>query len=111
MTAEEEKQEEAVEMSHMETAEMTTATSNTLSVQNGSDDDDNDKKEEEATEDEEDGKKKKTVMKVAADAPWKDRMWEVFTTFWPLGFIAFGGPQVCEGNAPGEKRGICSESV
>eukprot|EP00934_Nitzschia_sp_Nitz4_P004844 Nitzschia sp. Nitz4//scaffold28_size193895//89419//91122//NITZ4_001655-RA/size193895-augustus-gene-0.308-mRNA-1//-1//CDS//3329545952//4834//frame0 len=27
------------------------------------------------------------------DAPWKDRMWEVFTTFWPLGFVAFGGPQ------------------
>jgi chromate transporter len=20
-------------------------------------------------------------------------MWEVFTTFWPLGFVAFGGPQ------------------
>jgi hypothetical protein len=37
---------------------------------------------------------KKTHMKVAADAPWKDRMWEVFSTFWPLGFIAFGGPQV-----------------
>ena len=31
---------------------------------------------------------------VPADAPWKDRMWEVFTTFWPLGLIAFGGPQV-----------------
>lgn len=54
--------------------------------------------------------------KVAADAPWKDRMWEgafvctaqassqqiqyltqtyaaVFTTFWPLGLVAFGGPQ------------------
>ncbi|KAG7365814.1 chromate transporter [Nitzschia inconspicua] len=40
-----------------------------------------------------DGKKKKTIMKVPADAPWKDRMWEVFTTFWPLGFVAFGGPQ------------------
>lgn len=38
--------------------------------------------------------KKKTHMKVAADAPWKDRMWEVFSTFWPLGLIAFGGPQV-----------------
>ncbi|GAX19679.1 chromate transporter [Fistulifera solaris] len=36
---------------------------------------------------------KRIHMKVAADAPWKDRMWEVFTTFWPLGFIAFGGPQ------------------
>jgi hypothetical protein len=37
---------------------------------------------------------KKTHMKVAADAPWKDRMWEVFSTFWPLGLVAFGGPQV-----------------
>ena len=36
---------------------------------------------------------KRIRMKVAVDAPWKDRMWEVFTTFWPLGFIAFGGPQ------------------
>ena len=61
---------------------------------------------------------KKTHMKVAADAPWKDRMWEgtlviflawilathchlsrvifrpaVFSTFWPLGLVAFGGPQ------------------
>jgi len=32
-------------------------------------------------------------MVVAADAPWGARMWEVFTTFWPLGLIAFGGPQ------------------
>jgi hypothetical protein len=41
-----------------------------------------------------DDEPKKTHMKVAADAPWKDRMWEVFSTFWPLGLIAFGGPQV-----------------
>ena len=27
------------------------------------------------------------------DTPWGTRMWEVFTTFWPLGFVAFGGPQ------------------
>eukprot|EP00558_Chaetoceros_sp_UNC1202_P003103 CAMPEP_0197238282 /NCGR_PEP_ID=MMETSP1429-20130617/4804_1 /TAXON_ID=49237 /ORGANISM="Chaetoceros sp., Strain UNC1202" /LENGTH=465 /DNA_ID=CAMNT_0042697405 /DNA_START=118 /DNA_END=1515 /DNA_ORIENTATION=- len=27
------------------------------------------------------------------DTPWATRMWEVFTTFWPLGFVAFGGPQ------------------
>jgi hypothetical protein len=31
---------------------------------------------------------------VSADAPWGERMWEVFSTFWPLGLIAFGGPQV-----------------
>uniref|UniRef100_A0A7S2YB08 Chromate transporter n=1 Tax=Entomoneis paludosa TaxID=265537 RepID=A0A7S2YB08_9STRA len=37
--------------------------------------------------------KKKIHMKVSADAPWSERMWEVFTTFWPLGFVAFGGPQ------------------
>jgi hypothetical protein len=52
---------------------------------------------ESSTDDEEtddDGKKKKKkIQMVAADAPWKDRMWEVFTTFWPLGLIAFGGPQ------------------
>ncbi len=27
------------------------------------------------------------------DTPWSTRMWEVFVTFWPLGFVAFGGPQ------------------
>jgi chromate transporter len=27
------------------------------------------------------------------DIPWATRMGEVFTTFWPLGFVAFGGPQ------------------
>lgn len=32
-------------------------------------------------------------MIVAADAPWGERMWEVFSTFWPLGLVAFGGPQ------------------
>ena len=37
---------------------------------------------------------KQIKMKVAADAPWSERMWEVFTTFWPLGLVAFGGPQV-----------------
>jgi chromate transporter len=30
---------------------------------------------------------------VAEDSPWSERMWEVFHTFWPLGFVAFGGPQ------------------
>ena len=30
---------------------------------------------------------------IAEDIPWSTRMWEVFTTFWPLGFVAFGGPQ------------------
>mmetsp|Transcript_14483 Transcript_14483/g.18916 ORF Transcript_14483/g.18916 Transcript_14483/m.18916 type:complete len:504 (-) Transcript_14483:300-1811(-) len=34
-----------------------------------------------------------TKKHVSADAPWSVRMWEVFTTFWPLGFVAFGGPQ------------------
>ena len=27
------------------------------------------------------------------DTPWSTRMWEVLVTFWPLGFVAFGGPQ------------------
>ena len=44
-------------------------------------------------EEESDGPKKKQML-VSADAPWKDRMWEVFSTFWPLGLVAFGGPQV-----------------
>ena len=44
---------------------------------------------------EEKGKNDKKVhMKVSADAPWSERMWEVFSTFWPLGLVAFGGPQV-----------------
>ena len=30
---------------------------------------------------------------VEEDTPWSTRMLEVFTTFWPLGFVAFGGPQ------------------
>ena len=37
-------------------------------------------------------KSKQIRMTVAADAPWFSRMWEVFTTFWPLGLVAFGGP-------------------
>jgi chromate transporter len=50
---------------------------------------------EPAADNEENGDddEQKVRMKVAADAPWKDRMWEVFSTFWPLGLIAFGGPQ------------------
>jgi hypothetical protein len=31
--------------------------------------------------------------RVSANAPWKDRYIEVIDTFWPLGLIAFGGPQ------------------
>jgi hypothetical protein len=36
--------------------------------------------------------KQQRHMTVAADAPLSERLWEVFTTFWPLGFVAFGGP-------------------
>lgn len=36
---------------------------------------------------------KQIHMTVPMEAPWLERMWEVFTTFWLLGFIAFGGPQ------------------
>jgi len=50
-----------------------------------------DKAEEEpATTTTEESKK---IPSLPADAPWADRMWEVFTTFWPLGICAFGGPQ------------------
>jgi Chromate transporter len=38
-------------------------------------------------------KSKQIRMTVAADAPWTARIWEVFVTFWPLGLVAFGGPQ------------------
>jgi hypothetical protein len=34
-----------------------------------------------------------TYNRVSANAPWKDRYIEVVDTFWPLGLIAFGGPQ------------------
>ena len=54
---------------------------------------DEDPKEDDG-EEEEEGGKKKIIMKVSADAPWSERMWEVFSTFWPLGLVAFGGPQV-----------------
>lgn len=44
--------------------------------------------EKEDDDDENSMDNKKIHMKVSADAPWKDRMWEVFTTFWPLGFVS-----------------------
>ena len=49
---------------------------------NGAEDD-----TEEEDNDKDASQKKKRHMTVAADAPWKDRMWEVFTTFWPLGLV------------------------
>jgi hypothetical protein len=57
-------------------------------------DDNKEASSEEQLEKQEGGDVKKHHMKVAADAPWSERMWEVFSTFWPLGLIAFGGPQV-----------------
>ena len=33
-------------------------------------------------------------VEVEEDATFGERMWEVLTTFAPLGFVAFGGPQV-----------------
>jgi len=30
---------------------------------------------------------------IIEDTPWSTRIKEVFVTFWPLGFVAFGGPQ------------------
>jgi hypothetical protein len=50
----------------------------TVDIENG-DDIENDEKEE--------------VARVSADAPWIERYIEVIKTFWPLGLIAFGGPQ------------------
>ena len=47
----------------------------------------------EAPPSEEVASEEKKVKTVSADAPWGERMWEVFTAFWPLGLIAFGGPQ------------------
>ena len=37
--------------------------------------------------------KKDDDSRVSVNAPWSERMWEVFSTFWPLGLVAFGGPQ------------------
>jgi chromate transporter len=54
-----------------------------LEMASGSEDGDNEKEKDE---------EKKTSV-VSPDAPWSERMWEVFTTFWPLGLVAFGGPQ------------------
>eukprot|EP00546_Thalassionema_frauenfeldii_P019962 CAMPEP_0178897802 /NCGR_PEP_ID=MMETSP0786-20121207/1960_1 /TAXON_ID=186022 /ORGANISM="Thalassionema frauenfeldii, Strain CCMP 1798" /LENGTH=490 /DNA_ID=CAMNT_0020568415 /DNA_START=161 /DNA_END=1636 /DNA_ORIENTATION=- len=33
------------------------------------------------------------VQRIDADAPWLQRYLEVIQTFWPLGLVAFGGPQ------------------
>ena len=52
------------------------------------DDEDGDDKGEDGDDENEGG-----PTRVSADAPWSERMWEVFTTFWPLGLVAFGGPQ------------------
>lgn len=102
MTMEEEKQEESLAPAVTET-EATTHHNETLEHGNakpnavpeveetGNVDADVEETTDESS-DELDGKKKKMKM-IPADAPWKDRMWEVFTTFWPLGLIAFGGPQ------------------
>jgi hypothetical protein len=49
---------------------------------------------EQGHEKDEEAKQKTKKTLVAVDAPWSERMWEVFYTFWPLGFVAFGGPQV-----------------
>jgi chromate transporter len=46
-----------------------------------------------ATEDDDEDEENKKVKLVSADSPWSERMWEVFQTFWPLGLVAFGGPQ------------------
>jgi len=48
--------------------------------------------EEEIKGDEEDVAKEKTE-ELEEETPWKTRMWEVFSTFWMLGLVAFGGPQ------------------
>lgn len=46
--------------------------------------------EEFVKEEDEEGGGKEVIEE---DSPWSTRMWEVFTTFWMLGFVAFGGPQ------------------
>jgi chromate transporter len=50
-------------------------------------------KAEQTEQDSDEADDNRIHMKVAADAPWSERMWEVFQTFWPLGLVAFGGPQ------------------
>jgi hypothetical protein len=98
MTVEEEKQEEALQptetaVTGTEEAADATAEPEDAAEKGGATTiaSEVDISEESSDEDLKAGKKK--IMTVAADAPWKDRMWEVFSTFWPLGLIAFGGPQ------------------
>eukprot|EP00560_Eucampia_antarctica_P007794 CAMPEP_0197828138 /NCGR_PEP_ID=MMETSP1437-20131217/4774_1 /TAXON_ID=49252 ORGANISM="Eucampia antarctica, Strain CCMP1452" /NCGR_SAMPLE_ID=MMETSP1437 /ASSEMBLY_ACC=CAM_ASM_001096 /LENGTH=491 /DNA_ID=CAMNT_0043429255 /DNA_START=76 /DNA_END=1551 /DNA_ORIENTATION=+ len=44
-------------------------------------------------DDDEEAPDNSKVVELEEDSPWSTRMWEVFTTFWMLGFVAFGGPQ------------------
>jgi hypothetical protein len=76
MTVEEEKQEEVVQLD----VEAEAAATEVVTTEAES-------SELEKEVEESDGKAKHR-MTVAADAPWKDRMWEVFTTFWPLGLVS-----------------------
>lgn len=46
-----------------------------------------------AFKDEEADLSKNHQNELIEDTPWRTRMWEVFKTFSPLGFVAFGGPQ------------------
>mmetsp|Transcript_7818 Transcript_7818/g.11231 ORF Transcript_7818/g.11231 Transcript_7818/m.11231 type:complete len:479 (-) Transcript_7818:170-1606(-) len=48
---------------------------------------------EEGDPEKENEREETAVQRVPEDAPWAERMKEVFTTFWPLGLVAFGGPQ------------------
>jgi hypothetical protein len=86
---EEESKQEEVEAddSHGIVREMTTtsgATEDQISKRDveatlGTNDDDDDKDNNNNNVEESTDTNKKTHMKVAADAPWKDRMWEVRT--------------------------------
>ena len=40
-----------------------------------------------------DGVKDPSEQLVSADAPWIERYVDVLKAYWPLGFVAFGGPQ------------------
>eukprot|EP00566_Odontella_aurita_P009662 CAMPEP_0113545920 /NCGR_PEP_ID=MMETSP0015_2-20120614/11527_1 /TAXON_ID=2838 /ORGANISM="Odontella" /LENGTH=506 /DNA_ID=CAMNT_0000446335 /DNA_START=136 /DNA_END=1656 /DNA_ORIENTATION=- /assembly_acc=CAM_ASM_000160 len=65
---------------------------NDVGTTGGDDDDDDDDDTENFIDDERPAAPDKDKYG-DPDAPWIDRMKEVFQTYWYLGFVAFGGPQ------------------
>jgi chromate transporter len=97
MTVEETKEEEAMPPQDMTEAELEATNGDAPPTEEDLKDQGDPTMEEVEIEtgesEDQDGKEGKDITRIAADAPWWDRMKEVFMTFWPLGLVAFGGPQ------------------